>query len=192
MATIHHNTAKRAAAHQVVLTMVDGLCVASQGDVVLASHADPKIALDRALDGGDDSAEQAEVEVEQAEAEVEQVEQAEQAEVEVEVEVEQAEHQPGDEYIGKSASVVRNSYKLKYQPHGATCGDDLAYRLREDLKTIGDDGEERIDLERLLAFAIANDCWVSTYARLNPGMQRMNVVNRLRAKVRKGHEVVWL
>lgn len=40
-------------------------------------------------------------------------------------------------------------------------------------------------------FALANGCWDGRYAELPAGLQRMNVVNRLRAKLRKGHSVKW-
>jgi hypothetical protein len=36
----------------------------------------------------------------------------------------------------------------------------------------------------------ANGVWRASYAGLNPGMQRMNVGNRLRAAVKKGHGIV--
>jgi len=53
-------------------------------------------------------------------------------------------------------------------------------------------GDRRIDLTKLRRFALANDCWNPEYMKLNPGMQRMNVVNRLRAKVRRdAYEVKW-
>jgi hypothetical protein len=40
-------------------------------------------------------------------------------------------------------------------------------------------------------FALANDCWNVKYEQLSPGLQRMNAVNRLRAKVKRGHKVNW-
>lgn len=46
--------------------------------------------------------------------------------------------------------------------------------------------------EQVKAFAVANGCWDDKYdAMPNPGLQRMNVINRLRAKVKKGYKVVW-
>lgn len=48
------------------------------------------------------------------------------------------------------------------------------------------------DAAKLKKFAQANDCWDAKYDALpSAGLRRMNVVNRLRAKVRKGHQVVW-
>lgn len=40
-------------------------------------------------------------------------------------------------------------------------------------------------------FALNNNVWDERYEKLNRGMQRMNVINRLRAKVKKGQQVVW-
>jgi hypothetical protein len=39
---------------------------------------------------------------------------------------------------------------------------------------------------------VANGCWDDKYGKLpNVGLVRMNVINRLRAKIRKGYEVKW-
>lgn len=58
-----------------------------------------------------------------------------------------------------------------------------------------DDMPERLkgyDPAALKAFAVNNGVWDDKYATLpNPGLVRMNVVNRLRAKVRKGHQIRW-
>lgn len=44
----------------------------------------------------------------------------------------------------------------------------------------------------LKAFAVANGVWDDKYDALpNPGLRRMNIVNRLRAKIKKQHVVVW-
>jgi hypothetical protein len=47
-------------------------------------------------------------------------------------------------------------------------------------------------MAQLKAFAVANGCWDDKYGKLpNVGLVRMNVINRLRAKIRKGYEVKW-
>ena len=89
-----------------------------------------------------------------------------------------------------SRSIVKKSYKRAYKPFHQTCGDDFAGLLRQHLEIVTEEGK-RIDPDRLERFAKANDCWVPGYANLNVGQRRMNVGNRLRAKVAKGHEVVW-
>lgn len=67
-----------------------------------------------------------------------------------------------------------------------------------DRQAVSDDIVQQIkdrcgmDVTKLKSFATANGVWDDKYASLpNPGLVRMNVVNRLRAKVRKGHAVVW-
>jgi hypothetical protein len=82
----------------------------------------------------------------------------------------------------KSGSVIPKDYQAEYTP------DDLALRIRKTFTA--DDG--KIDWPAFIKFAKANDCWNEAYTKLNAGMQRMNIVNRLRARVRKGDKVVWL
>lgn len=103
---------------------------------------------------------------------------------------EQAMSDAEDEEPSEGRSVVKKSYKTRYKPFRSTCGDDLAAAVRRHLEVKTEDGL-RIDPVKLRDFALANECWVETYEQLNVGMRRMNVVNRLRAKVRKGHEVLW-
>jgi hypothetical protein len=48
------------------------------------------------------------------------------------------------------------------------------------------------DRDKLRTFAVANGCWDDRYGALpNQGLVHMSVVNRLRAKVRKGHTISW-
>lgn len=92
------------------------------------------------------------------------------------------------EVESEGRSIVKAKYRAIYRPHRNTNGDDFAQQLREYL-VYDDDGEERIDAEKLVRFAKANECWSESYASLaNVGMRRMNVANRLRAKVRKDPE----
>ena len=82
------------------------------------------------------------------------------------------------------SSVIPAERRKAYAERGT---DDLGKQLSEHIK--GPHGEP--SAERLQAFAVANGVWQDGYARLNVGMQRMNVANRLRALVRKGHVIVW-
>lgn len=95
-----------------------------------------------------------------------------------------------EEEESEGRSVVKKSYKRRYRPFKSTCGDELAQLVRAHLEVKTEDGK-RIDPDKLRTFAVANDCWRSEYLNLNVGMRRMNVVNRLRAKVAKGHDIVW-
>jgi hypothetical protein len=54
-----------------------------------------------------------------------------------------------------------------------------------------DTKKAKFDFARFVKFAKANDCWVPAYGSLNHGMARMNVANRLRAKIRKKAEIDW-
>lgn len=93
------------------------------------------------------------------------------------------------EVESEGRSIIKSKYRQIYRPHHNTNGDDLAQQLREYLVTEDQDGEERIDVELLVRFAKANDCWVESYSSLpNTGMMRLNIGNRLRAKVRKDPE----
>jgi hypothetical protein len=96
-----------------------------------------------------------------------------------------------DEPKGEGKSIVKRKYKKAYRPFHNTCGDELTHLIRQHVCHTDDDGEERIDPAKLRAFAIANGCWVDSYSGLNIGQQRMNVGNRLRHKVKNGHEIVW-
>ncbi len=48
------------------------------------------------------------------------------------------------------------------------------------------------DDNEVQAFARVNGCWDDKYLQLpNLGLRRMNIINRLRAKIKHGHEVKW-
>jgi hypothetical protein len=80
------------------------------------------------------------------------------------------------ENVAPAAELKRTPARAKSTPK-----DDLVARLRA------------YDLKALTKFAKANACWDAKYAALpNVGLVRMNVVNRLRGAVRKGHEIKWL
>ncbi len=103
---------------------------------------------------------------------------------------EQAMSDAEDEEPSEGRSVVKRSYKQRYRPFKSTCGDDVAAAVRRHLEIKTEEGL-RIDPVKLQTFAKANDCWQDRYEQLNVGMRRMNVVNRLRAKIKKGHDIVW-
>lgn len=96
-----------------------------------------------------------------------------------------------DEDGDEGKSVIKRKYKTRYRPHKMTNGDDIARLVSDHVKVKGEDGKMHVDTEKLEEFARANGCWEDKYRFLNPGMQRMNICNRLRAKVRKDHTVIW-
>lgn len=103
---------------------------------------------------------------------------------------EEGEDEEGD---GEGKSVVKRKYKNMYRPHKMTCGDALSKQIRTEFMTVKDPDTNKLKLDwvKLTEFAKKNDCWSSEYSKLNKGLRRMNIVNRLRAKTKKKHEVVW-
>lgn len=95
-----------------------------------------------------------------------------------------------------SRSVVPPKFRKRYAPNNDSNGDSFSQELRDylEVEILGQDGELRghgIDTAKLRRLAEANGCWKPEYEHLNAGMQRMNVGNRLRAKVRRGEAVSW-
>jgi len=80
------------------------------------------------------------------------------------------------------ASVVKAKYRTQYGENG-TCGDALAKQLSAHVAN--KDG--KVDLSKLRALAERNNVWNDKYSKLNAGMQRMTVRNRLAAL----DKVVW-
>jgi hypothetical protein len=183
---IHHNTAKKAKKFGIELRVVENEVECWKDGVMLSTAPAGNVALDRAVEKlngeakpgllgrifGRKSKTVATDEISDDDGEDE-------AEVEDEPESDEG------------ASVVKRKYKTRYRPFKMTCGDDLAKLISDHVSSEGDDGEVRIDRVKLRRFALVNGVWDPKYAHLNIGMQRMNVANRLRAKVRKGHEIVW-
>lgn len=97
------------------------------------------------------------------------------------------EEEEGDE--GKS--VVKKKYKTAYRPFHMTCGDELSQLISAHVK-VTEDGQTRIDRDKLEKFAKKNQVWDPKYKMMNSGFMRMNVANRLRGKIRRDKwEVVW-
>lgn len=98
------------------------------------------------------------------------------------------EAETGKELRGKSlgdrSGVMVKRYHDEYTANGGGNGDLLDETLRSELTT--DDG---VDVIRLKGMAKTHDVWDARYEALNPGMARMNVANRLRAKIRKEGEL---
>lgn len=87
----------------------------------------------------------------------------------------------------ETRSVVRADFRDRYREHGGTCGDEIATKLSAYVK--GKDG--KTDTAKLRRLAVANGIDFDRYTALNPGQQRMNVGNRLRALSRKGGAISW-
>lgn len=189
---IHHNTAKKAKAHGIELVAGDTDIVARKDGVVLVSGLLGNKVLDAAIAklGGavTNLVKEMKATVKASKGERKAAKKARKVRVEAEDSDDEFEQEEGDE----GRSVVKGKYKTRYRPFKQTCGDDLAQQVAKHVKVKDEDGKLRVDQDKLIRFAKANDVWDPAYRKLNVGMQRMNCVNRLRAKVRRdGHDVRW-
>lgn len=92
-----------------------------------------------------------------------------------------------DRPVGIYSGVMAKSYHDRYSknPHGPGCNDSLDIALRDAITVVDERiGETYVDTKLLRQIGLAHECWVETYAALNTGMQRMNVANRLRGRLR--------
>lgn len=207
MALVHHNTAKRAKAHGVQLDVdADGeTVVAIFKNAVLARGPNARLVLDTALGeingkvpGPRKPSQPKPAKAKKPAKAAKPVEFDEDEDGLVtfglvgDDEDGEAEGDDEADELPESKSVIKRKYRQRYRPTHYTCGDSLAQELAEYLTYKDEDGKPRTDTDKLKAFAKANDVWVQSYASLNPGMQRMNVRNRLAAKIKKGYEVSWV
>ena len=65
----------------------------------------------------------------------------------------------------------------------------MVARELKSYTSIIDGKSARIDLDKVRAVATANDVWDDSYHKLNPGLQRMTIGNKLRNKINKGLRV---
>lgn len=125
-----------------------------------------------------------------------EVDEDELAEIAAEAEDELEGAEEGDDEEGEGEgeggkSVVKKKYKTEYKPHKMTCGDDFASKVTSYITVPHKGKKTRVDPVKLRKLAEANGVWEDRYCSLNPGMQRMNVGNRLRNKFNKKQEIVW-
>jgi hypothetical protein len=190
---IHHNTLKKAKAHNLAISGPwengDFQVLSLTSSDILATAKDPKDALDLAL------LEIKPVKLKPRKAKS-KVKATRPKRRRPDDDMEDGE---GDEE-DNSKSIVKEKYRQRYAPNKGNCGDDLAKKLRHEFMTRTDEdtGRALLDFNRFVAFAKDNEVWVEGYRRLknrdgsrNDGLIRMNVANRLRAKVRKGGKVKW-
>lgn len=188
---LHHNTVKKAASHKIVLTVVEGEVVASTKDgVKLASGLMGNKVLDEAI--AKLGAPIVEARAKAKAAKKKAPKKAKRVVEEDDEELAEGDEANGDEDDApEGKGMIKAKYKKVYKPFKMTNGDDLNQLLAEHLKYKDPDGKMRVNQTKLVKFAKANDCWVDGYKHLNVGQQRLNVGNRLRAKIKKGHVVSW-
>jgi hypothetical protein len=83
------------------------------------------------------------------------------------------------------ASVVPAKYRERYED--GSCGDKLALRLKKHITA----ADGTTDVAKLQALAERNGVWSASYAKLNAGLARMTIGNRMRKLTRAGAKVVW-
>jgi hypothetical protein len=83
-------------------------------------------------------------------------------------------------------SIVPNAYKAKYALTKDTCGDSLAFAIKDLVNPTG----KRVEIESLEALMAANGIDTDRWSHLNNGQRVMNTSNVLRAKVKRGERVV--
>lgn len=181
---IHHATTKRAKKFGIELSTLDNDVVASKDGKTLASGPQANKVLEQAISklGLTETAKAPKAKKAPARKKAAKRRKRRASE----------DGDEDDDEADEGGSVVKSQYKKKYRPFKMTCGDNIAKQVSDHVKVEGEDGKLRIDVPKLVAFARANDCWDPKYRALNVGMQRMNVVNRLRGKMRRDkHKIVW-
>lgn len=89
--------------------------------------------------------------------------------------------------------VMNSSYHKRYSsnPHGPGNGDGLDIALRDAfVRKI--DGKVKVDVLALKATGEACRLWNPSWEALNPGLQRMNLANRIRARLRNSPNSIEL
>lgn len=97
------------------------------------------------------------------------------------------------------AGVMAKSYHDIYMAQGGGCADTIDKAMKDafltgsrTVTTKGKDGKDHtrseaaLDLDAMRKWGKEIGLWNDNWDRLNPGMQRMNLTNRVRAAVRKG------
>lgn len=86
----------------------------------------------------------------------------------------------------QKGNVIEPQYRPAYKVSNG-CGDNIQKELAaEFLVDDPETGNPSLDLKRFKAWAKGYDVWQLKYDNLNPGMQRMNVGNRVRGLIRNG------
>lgn len=184
---IHHATAARAKKLGIVLEQVDhDLFSATKDGAQLAEGTDPKAVLAKA---------EATLPKPEKPVKTPKAPKAKKAKGKKRRKAsEDGEDEDGDEEGGEPKSVIAAKYKKRYQPNKDTCGDRLVAPVFEYTHP---DGE---DLDPKLLVKLGKDNGVDVMDRWghiqrrgggwNTGMARMNLVNVLRGKLRRGEDVV--
>lgn len=84
--------------------------------------------------------------------------------------------------------VVPAWWHSKATRFGGGCSDDIDLAMRDAFLTRATDKSDKpqLDVDALRAWGESIGLWRDKWDRLNPGMQRMNLTNRVRAAIRNG------
>ena|SRR5215475_4421492 len=82
-------------------------------------------------------------------------------------------------------SVVPTKYGDRYKD--GSCGDALAARLKNQVTTVDD----TTDTAKLVKLAKANGVWEDGYSKLNAGLIRITIGNKVRKLAREGRNIAW-
>lgn len=189
MIKVHHNTAKKAKAHSIKLDVIEGEIVASKDGVMLAKGVMGNKVLDEAI------AKLGPMMTAPKTKKAPVAKKPAKAKAKKRRATDDEDQEEGDDEAEEETdkSMIKRKYKTRYKPFKMTNGDDLNQLLAKHLKFKDEDGKMRVNVKTLVAFAKANDCWRAEYNKLNVGQKRLNVGNRLRAKLRKdkNYDIVW-
>jgi hypothetical protein len=163
--TIHHTQIKRAAKLDVTIEEIDGQFRATNKDGQVSDLYDDVRELLNAV--AEDDVEWEDLETEETDAEGDETEEGDE-----------------DDVRGNKSGVMVKHYHDLYVSNGGGCGDTLD----ETLRTILVDEVEGLNVALLRAIAETNGLWTSKWIGLNPGMQRMNLANRMRSVMRNDAE----
>jgi hypothetical protein len=92
--------------------------------------------------------------------------------------------------INGKCGVMGSSYHERYSanPGGPGCNDDLDLTMRDTFHRVVKDNKTELDLDAMRSWAESgsgtHSLWNPAWESLNPGMQRMNLVNRVRGYLR--------
>lgn len=95
------------------------------------------------------------------------------------------------------AGVMVKSYHDRYMAQGGGCADTIDIAMKDAFLTLtrdvptakGTRSEAALDVAAMREWGVAIGLWNDKWDRLNPGMQRMNLTNRVRSAVRKGADI---
>lgn len=89
----------------------------------------------------------------------------------------------------QKGNVIKPQYRPAYKVSNG-CGDNIQKELAAEFLVEHPETKEPVlDVKRFKAWAKGYDVWQPKYESLNPGMQRMNVGNRIRGLIRNGATV---